>query len=196
MRNWNLCSASRICSSTVPFWSYLWGIETQTHKKRIWNVFSFWSYLWGIETQHIHLYYSSWLAVLIVPMRNWNSALAHKGGFAPRSFWSYLWGIETSSALAIVPEGGTFWSYLWGIETGWWSCSRRRKSRRFWSYLWGIETPDPMSGQQETRTVLIVPMRNWNDQISGAFKKMVSCFDRTYEELKQRTGITDKSLSR
>ena len=77
--------------------------------------------------------------VLILPMRDWNlheSVFSCESGFL---FWSYLWGIETWSVGFTCSKTSGFWSYLWGIET---------------IFLRHIFFPDDF--------VLILPMRDWN----------------------------------
>ena len=93
-------------------------------------------------------------------MRNWNAVSMTR---RPRRwrFWSYLWGIETTIAGKVEEAGTTFWSYLWGIETSA-TCPARM-------VRWTVLIVPMRNWNQKTRGrgtrgigVLIVPMRNWN----------------------------------
>ena len=77
--------------------------------------------------------------VLIVPMRNWNSAI----GRSTR---------KRNALVLIVPMRN--WNTL--------AIAARSSAQAFWSYLWGIETSLYVPVYVYKCLVLIVPMRNWN----------------------------------
>ena len=160
MRNWN----------TVQTWekvrrqrfsSYLWGIETQVRRHRLFYSFTFSSYLWGIETKKktdprpSGNPFSSYLWGI----ETWKIQL---GRFVPTLFSSYLWGIETAMLHNLgLSEPVKFSSYLWGIETYFYFgasvCFLRfhltyEELKREWREY----------SRYNGHSVFILPMRNWN----------------------------------
>ena len=162
MRNWNTDTFFfEICLN--------FRFESTYEELKLANIFAvsvfrtwFWVYLWGIETA----FQLSSQAVL-----SW--------------FWVYLWGIETLKNLQQPNKHLLFWVYLWGIETALGS-RRRKQSTQFWVYLWGIETWPSNNGWTPHKTVLSLPMRNWNSATRECRWYIHSGFESTYEELKQR----------
>ncbi len=53
MRNWNGADVLMIPGNMMPFWAYLWGIETDTLQSNVSVHQLFWAYLWGIETGEV-----------------------------------------------------------------------------------------------------------------------------------------------
>ena len=160
MRNWNKEDAI-VKSSTAPFRSYLWGIETIPCCNGT-----------NVLTNRLDLTYEElkqctcidfWRVNVRLDLTYEELKLLFGLQFSSISFSfrSYLWGIETYKAciwiwdrnsldltyeelkldprIFFVITTCTFRSYLWGIETPRW---KRRSGRRvqFRSYLWGIET--------------------------------------------------------
>ena len=98
MRNWNLFPGPPDVLK-IRFWSYLWGIETslsrarQTFHERFDRTYEELKLLDAVRVRVILG------QVLIVPMRNWNTASVSVPSTGNSEFWSYLWGIETSRLL-------------------------------------------------------------------------------------------------
>jgi len=181
MRDWNY-NWWRIASSFPPFLSYLWGIETNF---RCWMTV-------GV------------LAVFIVPMRDWNTAIgALLGGRVEFSFYRTYEGLKHFRQKATDRCSCTFLSYLWGIEThiiskginqervfivpmrDWNSNSlmRWRGNWMFLSYLWGIETE---INEAPNVQVAVFLSYLWGIETNDAWwlESALSRFYRTYEGLK------------
>ena len=165
-------------------------------------------------------------------MRNWNPSSSRAIRSPTSSFDRTYEELKHSNSLKLTLNGQSFdrtyeelklanecevtgfyilfWSYLWGIETVSADRPKNYLPGRFWSYLWGIETSAAKSSWRFRRSrVLIVPMRNWNQNWCNFFLPSLSCMfwsylwgietgnrrtagvhqrirsDRTYEELKQ-----------
>ena len=142
--------------TTLP--DYLWGIETVVEVQHGFHESLLPDYLWGIETSSSESDSEESLASRL-PMRNWNHS-EDVQTLCLHRLPDYLWGIETDrdedvqNPLVELPD------YLWGIET-------RVKRGTEW---------------QENASRL--PMRNWNNNISGWHIPQRTSFQTTYEELK------------
>ena len=102
-------------------------------------------------------------SVLIVPMRNWNSCTRtgriwrrNRVLIVPMRNWNSTVKVLLLGSLTVLIVPMRNWNSLCGISSSW--------IGMFWSYLWGIET----------------------EAFNSFTKKHGSCFDRTYEELKQQ----------
>ena len=161
MRDWNNDLLKQLCSFSSTFWSYLWGIEIP--------VLSYYPYFR--------------LCVLILPMRDWNSALNEEVTNVGTRFDLTYEGLKSESwngydvpvVVLILPMRD--WNYSswisfkplisvlilpmrdWNILQSWHS----RRRTLFWSYLWGIETFLSFFTLQCFFRVLILPMRDWNN---------------------------------
>ena len=170
--------------SFTMFWAYLWGIETffvhhfsihtclcfePTYEElKLWykqhltfSFVMFWAYLWGIETRMIIKTPLPFHSVLSLPMRNWNnkstaSWLIRKRVLSlPMRNWnSYFIQAEREGFLCFEP------TYEELKRT--WLSWRIFKEEEFWAYLWGIETPMMFKCSFYSKSVLSLPMRNWN----------------------------------
>ena len=181
MRNWN--RKPRLANHSITsFSSYLWGIETNCLVLRQTSWFLRFHLTYEeLKLRCSYFFFSIWIIVFILPMRNWNRNVPSMNWIL-RAFSSYLWGIETAKKRRRTWRKGQFSSYLWGIET----IQMLRQVPAiflFSSYLWGIETAIWQSyglcacGFHLTyeelklgrtlsvlwhRQVFILPMRNWN----------------------------------
>jgi len=77
-------------------------------------------------------------------------------------FLSYLWGMETISQAQNIHCLAQFLSYLWGMETII-SLQQFLLLKSFLSYLWGMETTFDFCHILDNSRVLILPMRNGNE---------------------------------
>ena len=99
-------------------------------------------------------------------MRDWNKERTHNMSEDDYVFLAYLWGIETAyEKLRKCGYARSFLAYLWGIET----TKRRRyyvlSHFSFLAYLWGIETLRSYLDTYGYRSVLSLPMRDWNRNV-------------------------------
>ena len=126
--------------------------------------------------------------VLLVPLWNWNVEYIDLMYLLYSEFYSYLYGIETGLRIGLLVLSLMFYSYLYGIETlnVLYCCS---ETYEFYSYLYGIET-SVRPTWLFNKSVLLVPLWNWNLVKTITRQKTNYCFTRTFMELKLSRRIS------
>ncbi len=188
------------------FWAYLWGIETHLNafsisltrvsfeptyeELKLGLLKPLFSFFIGFEPTYEELkrgtpkhQYMDMLAVLSLPMRNWNSKKIMKKGkpvvgfeptyeelkhcmegaghslrwvlSLPMRNWNMFWSpIASKSPLSFEPTYEELKLRYRDLSSFFMT--------KFWAYLWGIETREARKGFFLPKIVLSLPMRNWN----------------------------------
>ena len=204
MRNWN-------SSCKAPARCFAWRFDLTYEELKL-SIFSFaklYRNRFDLTYEELKLVKTTVIinviAVLILPMRNWNikTSLSRVGvsGFdltyeelklpvITGSNETSLTGFDLTyeelkhfSQKAYTILFNSFWSYLWGIET---NLLMRKKKKAYRVLIlpmrnWNPKDPLP---KDFLFFVLILPMRNWNLYMHRLPTLALSRFDLTYEELK------------
>jgi len=152
------------------------------------SIESFLSYLWGMETDIILSGVIFLPSVLILPMRNGNTASVKFATFvSPGSYPTYeewkplLSAISSPFGLVLIlpMRNGNSKSYPSSVSTVFVLILPMRNGNvllhnqslyqypLFLSYLWGMETKHIISNILSSRLVLILPMRNGNSEVAA-----------------------------
>ena len=147
---------------------------------------AFWAYLWGIETTIKTGWSSIGIAVLSLPMRNWNKdtegEMNTRFGVLslPMRNWNSKGKYSFSGKVIVLSLPMRNWNKLLGknIKLSFIVLSLPMRN---WNHTCTTTASSP-------HIVLSLPMRNWNFIVHHSVTTFTSRFEPTYEELKQTSS--------